>query len=266
MDIPDTTPRLKAPVLHVPISAVVPVNSLTTNPTARQPADIQLCFRVADYFASDLATKSIPTLKPQEWLTDYHMSLVISHIRTALQPKRTALIQPCVVEAALCSRPIWHETFRDVRAQSASQVVLFLNNQGNVRDFNAAKAYSGDGSHWSIFTLSLETGVACHWDSQPHDQTDLKIRKLHESLTAVLSVIRGQKYSEVQHKTVFLQTDGYNCGIYAWMHAMKFICDTENICLPLKSNVVEIWRQHLTNCIGIVNLVVNRRKRVRTNS
>ena len=264
VDIPVKALCLKAFSPGALISKVVPVNSPTSNPSPRMPVEAIDC-RVADDFASHPATKAIPFLGPRDWLTDDHVQLTISHITTVLQPRRTAFIGPCVIEAALFSRTIWRDTFQSIRAENKSQVVLFLNNQHAADDFDPAEAFSGDGTHWSILTLSLETRVACHWDSKPSIHTNLKVRKVYESLTSVLSEERWRKYSEVQHKTSFVQTDGYNCGIYAWLHAVKFICDTESICWPFKSNLCQTLRERLMMCIRLVNLVVARRDRARGN-
>ena len=204
----------------------------------------------------------IPLLGPRTWLGDDHLQLVISHIKAVLQPKCTMLIAPCMIEAALEHWINWQGAFE--HESEKAQVVLFVNNE-TVQQVDGG--LHGNGSHWTILTLCRETGRACHWDSftPSSPQTISKVRTVYESVTSFLSKEGWQYWSEIQHANVFPQSNGYDCGVHAWMHAVKFICGKEKLCWPFETNSACKLRAELMSYIKTINTAIAHRKRVIAN-
>ena len=208
-----------------------------------------LCSRlvgvIVSSFDSFKRTRKLQLLSSTSWLGDEHMDLIICHLRAELHTS-VVMVRPCEVEACLADPCHWE------RVQSC------VNQSSHLLFVVSNSTLESNGDHWSILTVPLHEGMPVYWDSivssQPHVSPTWK--KMRELYTAVKMNVKTRNWPGVEclkFKTVYTQTNCFDCGLYSWLHACKFICGIEKKESPILSETPAALRHLLNLHIKAVN-------------
>jgi Ulp1 protease family, C-terminal catalytic domain len=194
-------------------------------------SSLSLVKTVAEAFDAGSRLHPIPLLSPESWLADEHIDLIICHLHAMLQPRKLGLVRPCEVECLLMGSANWTNLKSEIESRHLSHILFFVNNQ------HADLQGHLQGDHWSILTVPLFEGPPCHWDSviitEPNsNHTHQKMKQLYQEVTVQLDTRTWPGTDCLNIRRIYEQSNGYDCGIFAWLHACKFICDLEQTPFP----------------------------------
>lgn len=210
-----------------------------------------LCARLVGVIVSSFdslkKTRPLQLLSSTSWLGDEHMDLIIHHLLAELHTG-VVMVRPCEVEACLADPSHWERVRSLVKNNRSSHLLFFVSNSTLKRN----------GDHWSILTVPLHEGMPFYWDSivssQPHaSPTWQKMRQLYTAVTMNVKTRNWPGVECLKFKTVYTQTNCFDCGLYSWLHACKFICEIEKKESPILSETPAALRHLLNLHIEAVN-------------
>lgn len=204
-----------------------------------------ICFPGMEHLAEHAAEALGPlkTLGPTDWLDDEHIRLIKLELHARFKSiNHIFVLEPAFVELGLASAGYLHPMLPEHFSTRSDTILIPLNN-----------AIPGtEGSHWTLLTVRNQRSE--HVDSiVPGVRSScLKAGKVNYILRMEL-----QKW-ELPHlvtaSVMFKQRNGYDCGIYVWLHMENAFRQRLQ-----KPNLGEMIRQ-----FGIERVITQRRRYLNT--
>ena len=120
------------------------------------------------------------------------------------------------------------------------------------------------GNHWSILTLPLFEGPPCHWDSVTSTEPSMshtcqKMKSLYKEATVQLQTRIWPDTDCLKFRSIYEQSNSFDCGIYSWLHACKFNCDLEKKPFPFLDETPIELRRTLNSYARVANDILSDR-------